>query len=253
MANPLSYRIGYANQPQLPLDRVAQLGIKWVEVDLATGQTAAEVLSLLEPHGLRVATLTAFLTLADEGLMEQVATAADNGQALGALGLFAVMHSGGVPLETAHVLVRQMCDIAAARGLFVAIETHPDLCENGTKAAAILAAVNHPAFGWNLDTANIYYYNQGTDTVTEARKAASHVLSVHAKDTDGGFESPRFPNLGEGVVDFAGVGAVLREAGFTGPYTLELEGLAGSADSVERMEANVVACAGHLRGLGLVD
>ena len=253
MANPLSYRIGYAHQPQLPLDRIAKLGLKWVEIDLAPGQTPAEVLSLLQPHGLRVATLTVFLNLADEGLLEQVATAAADGQALGAMGLLAVTHSGGAPLATCHALLRETCDLAAARGLWVAIETHPDLCENGAKAAAILAAVNHPAFGWNLDTANIYYYNHGTDTMTEARKAASHILGVHAKDTDGGFESAYFPNLGEGVVDFAGVGAVLRDAGFTGPYTMELEGTAGSADSVERMEANVAACAGHLRGLGLVD
>lgn len=253
MANPLSYRIGFANQPQLPLDRIAALGIKWVEIDLAEGQTPEEVLALLEPHGLRVATFTVFLRLSDEGLIAQVTQAAAHAQALGALGLLAVTHSGGAPLETCHALLRQTCDIAAARGLWVAIETHPDLCENGTKAAAILAAVNHPAFGWNLDTANIYYYNHGTDPVTEVRKAAAFVRGLHAKDSDGVFESPRFPNLGEGVVDFAGVGAVLAEVGFAGPYTMELEGVAGAADSVERMEGNVAACAGHLRGLGLAD
>lgn len=259
MANPLSYRIGYADRPQLPLDRIAALGIQWVEIDLpadrerSSRRAAEEALRLLEPHGLRVATLTVFLNLADPGVIEQVTAAAADGQALGAMGLLAVTHSGGAPLETCHDLLRQTCDFAAERGLWVAIETHPDLCENGTKAAAILAAVNHPAFGWNVDTANIYYYNHGTDTVTEVRKAAASVLGVHAKDTDGGFESARFPNLGEGVVDFAGVGQVLREAGFEGPYTMELEGTAGSADSVERMEANVAACANHLRGLGLVD
>ena len=54
-------------------------------------------------------------------------------------------------------------------------------------------------------------------------------------------------------MDFAGVGAVLAAVGFTGPYTLELEGVAGSADSLEQMESNVRACAEHLRGLGLVE
>ena len=253
MRNPLSYRIGYANQPQLPLDRIAKLGIQWLEIDLADGQTAGEVLSLLAPHGLRVATLTVFLKLSDEGLVAQVTAAAASAQTLGALGLLAVTHSGGVPLETAHRLLRQICDIAAARGLWVAIETHPDLCENGTKAAAILAAVNHPAFGWNLDTANIYYYNEGVNVVDEARKAAQFVRSVHAKDTPGGFHDPNFPNLGEGVVDFAGVAAVLDEVGFTGPWTMELEGVAGSANSVELMEQNVRVCAEHLRGLGVVE
>ena len=55
------------------------------------------------------------------------------------------------------------------------------------------------------------------------------------------------------MVDFAGVASVLAEAGFAGPWTMGLEGVAGSADSVELMEHNVRTCAEHLRGLGIVE
>jgi len=226
---------------------------RFIETAIEVALMPAEAYAKEKSAVGRVATLTAFLALSDEGLMAQAAQAAADAQALEAPEILAVTHSGGAPFSRAVDLLRAVCDHAAARGVSIAIETHPDLCENGDQAAALLAAVDHPAFGWNLDTGNIYYYNHGTDPVTEVRKAAAHVRSLHAKDSDGGFASPHFPNLGEGVVDFAGVGAVLREVGFTGPYTMELEGLAGAADSVERMEANVAQCAGHLRSLGLVD
>ena len=253
MANILSYRIGYVSQPQLPLDRTAKIGIKHLEIVMAEGETVPDVLRTLEPHGLRVATLSAPMPLAEDSLYHQLADYADRAAALGALGLYTSAHAGDMPREEAYDRLRKVGDIAAARGLFIALETHPDLCENGTKAAETLSAINHPALAWNCDAANLYYYNENIDAVEEVKKAARFIRSLHAKDTMGGFHDPSFPNLGEGIVDYAGIGEVLRSVGFSGPYTLELEGIAGSADSVEKMEANVAACAGHLRGLGLVD
>ena len=39
----------------------------------------------------------------------------------------------------------------------------------------------------------------------------------------GGYHDGAFPELGQGVVDFAGVFAVLNGRGFTGPFTIELD------------------------------
>jgi len=253
LANILSYRMGYVKQPQLPLDLIAAVGIKHLEIVMAQGESADDVLRTLEPHGLRAATVHPLVNLLDETAPEQFLPCCESAQKLGALGFFVSVHAGEMPLEQVYQALRELGDIATEHNLFVAMETHPDLCENGSQAAQTLAAINHPALGWNCDTANLYYYNEGIDAVEEVKKAARFVRSVHAKDTMGGFHDPAFPNLGEGVVDFAGVGEVLRSACFTGPYTLELEGIAGSADSVEAMEANVAACAVHLRKLGLVD
>lgn len=255
MPNILSHRIGYVTSPQLPLDRVAALGIKYVEIVMKDGESADDVLRALEPHGLRVSTVHAHPTPLndDEALLKTMEQATEFASRLAARGFFVSMHAGDRPREEVYGVLRRVGDMIGEHGLFLAMETHEDLCENGDKAAEVLGAVNHGHIGWNLDTANVYYYNENVDTVAEARKAAKFVRSLHAKDTPGGYHDPSFRNLGEGIVDFAGVAAVLDGVGFSGPWTMELEGVAGSADSVEQMEANVRACAEHLRGLGIVE
>lgn len=254
MPSILSHRAGYVTSPQLPLERIAGLGIGYLEIVMKEGETAADIKALLEPHGLQVSTIHAHPTLiGEEVFFETLKQATDLGAELGAFGLFVSIHVGEFPLEEAYERLRKGGDIVAGGGLFMAMETHPDLCENGDKAAETLEAVNHPAVGWNLDTANIYYYNEDVNAAEEARKAAKWVRAVHAKDTTGGFKDPNFPNLGEGVVDFAGVAEVLAEVGFDGPWTMELEGVAGAAESVDLMEQNVRICAEHLRWLGLVE
>jgi sugar phosphate isomerase/epimerase len=255
MPNILSHRVGYVASPQLPLDRVAALGIQYLEIVMNDGESAEDVLRLIEPHGLQVSTVHPHPTPLDDAaaLLSKMREASEYAAKLGALGFFVSLHAGDVPHDQAFALLRQVGDIVADYGLFMAMETHEDLCENGDKAAANLAAIDHPAIGWNLDCANVYYYNEGVDVVEEARKAAPYIRSIHAKDTPGGFHDPNFPNLGEGVVDFAGVAAVLDGIGFMGPWTMELEGVAGAADNVDLMEQNVRACADYLRGLGIVE
>lgn len=255
MPNILSYRVGYVSSPQLPLERVAGLDLKYLEIVMKDGESAEDVLRTIEPHGLQVSTVHAHPTPLNDAevLLGTMRQASAYAQKLGAKGFFVSMHAGETPHEEAFALLRQVGDIVADHGLFLAMETHEDLCENGDKAAANLAAIDHPAIGWNLDTANVYYYNEDVNVVEEARKAAQFVRSLHAKDTPGGYHDPNFPNLGQGIVDFAGVAAVLDEVGFVGPWTMELEGVAGSANSVDLMEANVRECVAHLRGLGVVE
>jgi len=252
MVNLLSYRIGHPAKPQLPLDRVKALGIPCVEVNLGPDDNPAAAGKLLADHGLRAATLTAPCPIADEKLPEIFETHCAKAAALGCSGIFTSVHSAGLPIEQVAERLRRIGDIAAKHGVKIGMETHPDLCENGAKAAHTMAAVAHPNVGINYDTANVYYYNHGIDTVREVAKVAPHVVSVHLKDTMGGYHDGSFPDFGKGVVDFAGVFNVLNGVGFTGPFTMELEGkLTTSGDPAEQ-EAHVRACVEHLRGLGLV-
>lgn len=255
MPGILSHRIGYASSPQLPLDRIAGLGIKYLEVSIKPDETPDDVARLLEPHGLQVSTIGpgACPLNDDDALMRTIVRGIEFARRLGGFGFFVSMKAQERPRDEVIALLRHIGDMVADEGLFLAMETHPDMCENGAKAAEALGAIDHPAIGWNYDTANIYYYNEHVNGVEELRKAARFVRSVHAKDTPGGFKDPNFPNLGEGIVDFPGVAAVLAEVGFTGPWTMELEGVAGKADSVDQMEHNVRTCASHLRQLGIVD
>ena len=253
MANILSYRIGGPKRPQVALARVKALGIPCVEIDLRPEEDAKEAKTLLAQHGLRAASLTAPCPLAKEdelyaGFENYCAKAAT----LGCDAIFTSVHAGELPLEDAYRRLRRVGDIAARHRVKVAMETHPDLCENGSKGAATMAAINHPNIGVNYDTANVYYYNHNINTVEEVKKEARYVFSVHLKDTMGGYHDGRFPDFGKGVVDFAGVFRALNGVGFTGPFTMELE----SADTVSSdpavQEKHVRACVEHLRGLRLV-
>jgi len=116
---------------------------------------------------------------------------------------------------------------------------------------ATMEAVDHPALRVNFDTANIFYYNEGLDSADELERVIDYVVSVHLKDTDGGFKSGNFPVLGEGVVDFPRIFGTLEDAGFDGPLTLELEGeLMRDLDAPGRHEA-VKGCMEYLRSIGV--
>jgi sugar phosphate isomerase/epimerase len=74
---------------------------------------------------------------------------------------------------------------------------------------------------------------------------------VHLKDTVGGKGVWNFPALGTGTVDFARVLEILDRAGYSGPYSVELE-FQGEpwpplADVNEAMRSSYE----HLRSLGL--
>ena len=111
--------------------------------------------------------------------------------------------------------------------------------------------MGHPRLGWNLDTANLYYYNQGVDAVEECRRGLDLIRSVHLKDTNGAYQTWYFPALGEGIVDFACVFRLLNERGFHGPFTFELEGIEGESLTEAETQARVAHSLDHLRRLGV--
>ncbi len=142
-------------------------------------------------------------------------------------------------------------DLAGSLGLTIALETHRGPTENADAMLRLIAEVDHPAVRLNFDTGNLLYYNRGADLLAELERVKHLVRNVHLKDSRGGFEEWYFPAIGDGgAVDFAGVRLVLDSAGFTGPYTIEIEGidgepepgLAGRRDRVARSVAHLKAC-----------
>ena len=253
MSTVLAHRIGYVDAPQLALDIDARLGITHLEIVMREEHTAADVLKIIEPHGLRISTVTTQVAVSDEDYLEQFTRWAQLVEDLQGLGHFMSVHAGEMPLEEVYERLRRMGEIAGEKGQFIGMETHPDLCQSGDNARETLSAVNHPAVGMNFDTANIYYYNENADIVAELKKAAEFVRSVHLKDTDGGFKSAVFPVVGQGVVDYPAVLEVLRDKGFNGPWTLELEGTAIDWNSPDAIEKTVADSVAYLRVIGLVE
>jgi sugar phosphate isomerase/epimerase len=233
----------------LPLDVVAGTGVTGLELVLPPEATAEEVLNLIEPHGLSVASVETSTDLDDGHIgytLETASTKAALAKALGATYLFTSVKAGHLPKRTAYERLRQVGDVVATHEIFLAMETHPDLCQNADNMLETMAGVSHPHVGINFDTANVYYYNRDTDGLAELKRVVQHVRGVHFKETNGGLKDGNFPVFGEGIVDFAGAEAVLEEAGYAGPYVMELEGSVFDYTKHDLLESQVRSCAEHI-------
>ncbi|MDH7569968.1 MAG: sugar phosphate isomerase/epimerase family protein [Armatimonadota bacterium] len=253
MGNVIACNIAsYGRYREGAFAHMRSLGIENVEIPVPAPEAVAGVLQELGQHGLKVTSVLGRFDLKNPDCVETLKPQAETARRLGAQVIFLSVKAGDLPLETAYNLLRAAGDVAAAQGLAIAIETHPDLAHNGTVALATVQGVSHPSVGINFDTGNIYYYNEGTDAVTELRKIARHVKSVHLKDSRGGFKTFDFPPLGQGVVDYPEVFRVLNAHGFHGPFTMELEGSAGVTLSQAQQYAMVADSFAYLKRIGVV-
>ena len=175
-------------------------------------------------------------------------------------GIDVVVSGAGQPTnddERARVrnALRALGATAAACGVTVVLETHKGPTQNAAAMLTTVADVAHPNILLNFDTGNIAYYNPGIDPVAELERVKHLVRNVHLKDNRGRADDWYFPALGDGgAVDFVRVREVLDSVGFTGPYTIEIEGILGEPEPgldgrVERVARSVR----HLRQCGYFD
>ncbi len=110
-------------------------------------------------------------------------------------------------------------------GLVTAIHPHTGtLVETRAEIDTILGAVDPTVVGFAPDTGQIA--KGGGDPVAALRDHKSQIKHVHLKDYAGGQETAHggYAPIGGGVMDMAGIFAVLEEAGFVGWVNVELDG-----------------------------
>lgn len=151
--------------------------------------------------------------------------------------------------------LRQIGERAGELGIVYCCETHPGVCQNAAAMRSMIEQVDHPHIRLNFDTANVLYYNEGVDAVRELKEVVEFVRHVHLKDSRGRFKEWYFPALGAGgAVDFAACRDLLSSAGFTGPLSLELEGIEGETPlTLEQHHQRVVDSLAHLRRCGYLS
>lgn len=151
--------------------------------------------------------------------------------------------------------LKKLGDVAQEIGVTIALETHKGPTENAAAMLRLMDEVDHPAVRLNFDTGNIGYYNKGVDPVDELEKVKHLVRNVHLKDSRGGFEDWYFPAIGDGgSVDFRRVREIMDGVGFTGPYTIEIEGIGGEPEpGPEGRHDRVVRSVEHLRSCGYFE
>ncbi len=253
MSNILSCNVvSYGKFRDQALPHLASIGVKHVEVRAPEADGVAALADQLAAHGLSATSVQAACPVDREDLPELLNAACASAAALGAKIVFVSAKAGETPLDIVHARLRAAGDAAQSHGVKLAMETHPDLCDHGAKMVETMRAIDHPNVGINFDTANIYYYNEGVDGLAELRTAIDYIVAVHLKDTNGGYKTWYFPTLGEGIVDYPGAFAALNAKGFTGPFTMELEGIQDEHLDEAQTLARVADSVAYLRGAGLV-
>jgi L-ribulose-5-phosphate 3-epimerase len=175
-------------------------------------------------------------------------------------GVPVVVSGAGQPADEPQraVMIRNLRAIGDAAGeldMTVALETHKGPTQNADAMLALMSDVDHLHVRLNFDTGNIAYYNPGLDPADELEKVKHLVRNVHLKDNRGGFEDWYFPAMGDGgSVDFTRVREILDGVDFSGPYTVEIEGILGEPEpGLEGRVERVSRSAQHLKACGYLD
>ena len=263
MANPLA---GHTNTYHTygfeeALRGIAAAGYRYVELSAVPGWTEhvdldtppGEVRRLLDSHGLEAVSLSGHSDLTTREGLEH--------------GLKAVRWAGeyGIPIVNTAVGGHQsadeseaaflgnagrLADAAEAAGVVVALEIHGDIMASSDVTIPLLEKVGRDSIKVNYDTANVEFYS-GDKAVDDLPKITRYLAHVHLKDTAGGKGNWNFPAIGSGTVDFTRVLEILREAGYEGPYSVELEFQGEPWPPLDEVTESMRRSYEHLSGLGL--
>jgi len=149
--------------------------------------------------------------------------------------LLPVGQPDGMPAEQARrnlIGVLKECVSEAERaGVVYAVENVGQaLAYTVEDLLRIVSRVNSPACQVYYDVGNAAA--QGADGPADMRKLGEHLAMLHVKDMRMTDDGRKTVVIGEGSVDWAGVGSAAREIGYDGYLTLEVPATAETADDV---------------------
>ena len=243
------------------LQGIADSGYRGVELSAVPGWTEhvvlddgqAEVRAKLEHYGLTPVSLSGHSDLTTpDGLahgIKAVRWAADYGipivnTAIGG-------HASQEESETAFLQnVGALADAAEAAGVVVGLEIHGEIMASGAKTLPLLEKIGRDSIRVNYDTANCEFYGD-VAAVDDLPSIAPFLVHVHLKDKVGGPGVWDFPAPGSGHVDFARLLEVLGEAGYDGPYSVEIEFKGEPWPPLDEVTAAMTSSYRHLASLGL--
>jgi len=219
------------------LAHLQSIGVKYVFMNIPKPEEVQATRKRLKDHGLKALVVRGDVDWTKPTAPDDLVPQLETCKKMGVKYMFLSV-KGDWPDERKQVIyerLRKAGDAAAKYGVTLTVETHPQLGTNADVHLATMKGVNHPNVRVNFDTGNITYYNKDRDAVTELKKIIDYVGTVEIKDHNAQFETWNFPTLGKGKVNIPEVVKILKAHGYTGPITIEIEGVKG----VERDEATI--------------
>lgn len=251
---PLAVRVmSYGKFQDAAWAHLQEIGVKYVFMAVPAPDQADAEMQRLAQFGLKPLVVRCGAELAKDTFLDDIAVQLETCEKMGVKYMFMSAKRGELSKEAAFERLRAAGDLAQRSGVTVTLETHPDLGTNGAVQVETMEAINHPNIRVNLDTANITYYNKGTSADAELAKSIEYVATVEFKDHSGAFETWEFPVLGHGIVDFPKIVEMLQEHRYSGPVTLEFEGVKGvELDEVQTKQA-IADSVAYARSLGCFE
>ena len=146
--------------------------------------------------------------------------------------------------------IGELADAARDAGVVVALEIHGDIMASGAKTRPLVEQIGRDEIRVNYDTANCEFYGD-VAAADDLPAIVPYLAHVHLKDKRGGARVWDFPAPGEGHVDFGKVIQTLRDGGFDGPCSVEIEFTGEPWPSREEVDRAMASAYRHLSGLGL--
>jgi len=143
-----------------------------------------------------------------------------------------------------------LADEAERAGIKIGLEIHGDIMASGAITLPLLEKIGRDSVGINYDTANVVYYS-GDTAVEDLPKVVDKLVHVHLKESRGGKGVWDFGAIGGGDVDWAGVARILRDAGYDGPLSVEIEFQGEPWPPLDEVTAAMRASREHLATVGV--
>ncbi len=201
-----------------------RLGKEWVVADEVPTKIIRQRRAEVEEVGLMPSTCLASFPF-DGGPEKAEAGLRAFIDAVAAFGAQYLLHCGtarGPNEDLFYDTMTACCDYAEDQGVMLTLKPHGGITCTGADLVYALERIDHDNFGIYYDPGNIMHY-KGLDPVNELLVVADYVVGMCIKDSLGEMEGVNILP-GTGVVDFEGVFAVLRDAGFDGPCIVECLG-----------------------------
>src|SRR5207247_461032 len=243
------------------LKGIAEAGFRYVELTAVPGWTEhvaldtppGEVRTKLESYGLEAVSISGHSDLTTpDGLehgIKAVRWAADYG--LPIMNTAVGGHQSADENEAAFLgNIGKLADAAESAEVVIALEIHGDIMASSDVTIPLLEKIGRDSVKVNYDTANVEFYS-GNLAVDDLPKITPYLAHVHLKDTTGGKSNWNFPAIGDGPVEFGRVLETRRDAGYSGPYSVEIEFQGEPWPSLDDVNAAMRRSREHLNALGL--
>jgi sugar phosphate isomerase/epimerase len=240
---------------------IAAAGFRGVELSAVPGWTEhvdvdsdpGAVREKVEAHGLQAVSLSGHSDLTTPEGLEHGIKAVEWAAAYGLPVVNTAVggHQSADENEAAFLgNVGSLADAAESAGIVVALEIHGDIMASSDVTIPLIEKIGRDSVKVNYDTANVEFYS-GDLATDDLPKITGELAHVHLKDTTGGKGNWNFPAIGDGTVDFARVLAILRDAGYSGPYSVEIEFEGEPWPPLAEVNAAMRRSYEHLSALGL--